>query len=1139
MLLTMLFSVAKMNAQVTIGADVEPNPFSILELYAQYDTDTYGGLRLPQMTTVQRNGLFTVTDKPAEAKGLVIYNLDNNCVEYWNDTKWVSLCTGQAAITFEPGDPTVPMFPFVDTTRGPFTPHDEPDCVEQNPAYNFVVISGADYLHIRVMNEATGQFTVTMDANPTAHERIAIVRIINNCTQEYKDFIFTQAYDVTLCNTSATPPTIVSSNYNNGTSLCGGGAVYLRMTAPADSTGYVWARNGLEVARNVSNYIATVPGTYKIYAGAIGCESPIPATINVTAGTSGAPAPVFIIVGENNGYVCSESDTITLFASSAGGKIVWYKNGVKTDKIGEAIRAGIGTWFAVVENGECSSLPSNTVRVMKHPETTGAPITPFHFTVNGELPVGNSIQLCSGGSLLLEVVSPEPGVTYTWYAGDSQNGLTLGSGPTCVTTVSAIKLYPILQCVGDKTNSCTQAQYTKFTTSTVNPPARPAITSNTGNAVCGSGTYLTATSIDATSYLWYKDGIALDSTTSSIAIDAPGIYTVYAVANGCVSEVSRLLNISVASGFADNLTISGNLTPTINAMENYTATMTNTTGAVYTWSIHAPHTIISGQGSSSITVRFGAVTGADTLRVNAINACGDAMPKPAILPLTVSNPCIISIQNHYPPDRAVIVQHGTNPIISITANSPSSISYQWYRNVSPSTAGAVPVGANSAALTGQTGLELGTHYFYCVATANCGTNPTATSGFFTVTVIMNPALLPAGNGTLAGKSCFDIARSTCESLAPDHAGRAIAKTNFFDQTLPAQNPGDPAPYKGVQKYTFTATSVVSNVRYMITQTQNLLGGIENVIDITKTPLSDTLVSGILLSGYSVPLTIHYKADLNDRLVGFGRADAVRLTLYIIYFNGAEDKMVSMNINIQDCTCGCPVKAGGTNWLVFMCHNLGADPNKSIADQMNYTPSPNTESSTDNTVFGNLYQWGRKPDGHEERNSAVTGGPISSLDNGQPTGSNIGKFIYSPSSPCDWRTPQDNYLWRTSAGAKTVNDPCPFGWRVPTQTEWGQITSANTWIWSGSSNTKGWTAKIDANPSTPIALFLPSAGLRWYENGLLQAANLYGFYWSSSVSGVSAYNCRSHINHILSPPSTPQPAHLDRRVYGFSVRCIVE
>ena len=47
-LLPLLFGTAKLGAQVSIGADKTPKPFSVLELVSQYKTGTYGGLRLPQ-----------------------------------------------------------------------------------------------------------------------------------------------------------------------------------------------------------------------------------------------------------------------------------------------------------------------------------------------------------------------------------------------------------------------------------------------------------------------------------------------------------------------------------------------------------------------------------------------------------------------------------------------------------------------------------------------------------------------------------------------------------------------------------------------------------------------------------------------------------------------------------------------------------------------------------------------------------------------------------------------------------------------------------------------------------------------------------------------------------------------------------
>jgi len=74
--------------QVTIGKNAEPQPYSVLELYGQYETGSYGGLRLPQLTNSQRNAIIL----GPEASGLMIYNLSTDCIEFWNSAKWISFC---------------------------------------------------------------------------------------------------------------------------------------------------------------------------------------------------------------------------------------------------------------------------------------------------------------------------------------------------------------------------------------------------------------------------------------------------------------------------------------------------------------------------------------------------------------------------------------------------------------------------------------------------------------------------------------------------------------------------------------------------------------------------------------------------------------------------------------------------------------------------------------------------------------------------------------------------------------------------------------------------------------------------------------------------------------------------------------
>ena len=101
----------------------------------------------------------------------------------------------------------------------------------------------------------------------------------------------------------------------------------------------------------------------------------------------------------------------------------------------------------------------------------------------------------------------------------------------------------------------------------------------------------------------------------------------------------------------------------------------------------------------------------------------------------------------------------------------------------------------------------------------------------------------------------------------------------------------------------------------------------------------------------------------------------------------------------------------TTGKIWMDRNLGA--------------SQVATSSSDAASYGDLYQWGRRADGHQCRTSATTAA-LSSID--QPA---HGNFILAPSTPYDWRSPQNTNLWQ---GVNGINNPCPSGYRIPTEPE---------------------------------------------------------------------------------------------------------
>jgi hypothetical protein len=59
------------------------------------DNSVYQGVRLPRMTEGQRNGMNVEAAVGHATQGLLIYNSDKQCIEFWNGSEWVSAWTSK------------------------------------------------------------------------------------------------------------------------------------------------------------------------------------------------------------------------------------------------------------------------------------------------------------------------------------------------------------------------------------------------------------------------------------------------------------------------------------------------------------------------------------------------------------------------------------------------------------------------------------------------------------------------------------------------------------------------------------------------------------------------------------------------------------------------------------------------------------------------------------------------------------------------------------------------------------------------------------------------------------------------------------------------------------------------------------
>ena len=228
-----------------------------------------------------------------------------------------------------------------------------------------------------------------------------------------------------------------------------------------------------------------------------------------------------------------------------------------------------------------------------------------------------------------------------------------------------------------------------------------------------------------------------------------------------------------------------------------------------------------------------------------------------------------------------------------------------------------------------------------------------------------------------------------------------------------------------------------------------------------------------------------------------------------YWDGSAWVIVAVPTNSEGATLqminGVPTWTGGavpipsvTNPItgrIWMDRNLGA--------------SQVATSSDDALAYGDLYQWGRGTDGHQIRTSATTTTLSSTDDPGH------GDFILAvnPMGPRDWRNPQNNDLWQ---GVNGINNPCPSGYRLPTQSEWDD--ELNSWD------------SQDAAGAFASPLKLTVAGQRTHVGALINVGTQ-GFYWSSTIS--------SAISYYLFFSSSNANTTTVFRAAGLSVRCIKE
>ena len=585
------------------------------------------------------------------------------------------------------------------------------------------------------------------------------------------------------------------------------------------------------------------------------------------------------------------------------------------------------------------------------------------------------------------------------------------------------------------------------------------------------------------------------------------------------TDISEITETSATSG--GNVTDDGGNAVTVKGI-CYSTTPNPTT---------TENTSNDGTGTGAFTSNINGLTANTTYYVKAYatNSEGTAYGNEISFTTLNTSSTTEPAYNPIPNDNSTNTSLNGNLSFTEGNNTPTDATFKVYFDTNSNPNTAFNLDANVNTLNYSNLLEATLYYWKVETLSNSGSVLT-TSPLWSFTTIADNNL-----ATVTSNPILNITQNSATSggNVTDDGGNAVTVKGICYSTTPNPTTADITSNDGTGTGAFTSniTGLTANTTYYVKAYATNSEGTAYGNEISFTTLNS---SSTTEPAYNpIPNDNSTNISLNGNLSFTEGNNTPTDATFKVYFDTSSNPNTVFNLdaNVNTLNYSNLQEATPYYWKVETISNTGNvlaispiwsfttatnSGGTAVVDVLNpitgktwmdrnLGASQAATSITDAAAYGDLYQWGRAADGHEKRNSGITS-TLSSTDN-----PGHGDFITTSSSPRDWRSPQNNNLWQ---GVNGTNNPCPSGYRLPTDTE--LLAERDSW---SSNNSAG----AFASP-----LKFPVAGHRLNSFGSLEESS--GFYWSSStVSGTRARGL-FFINSAAG-------LNMGNRAYGLSVRCL--